>query len=408
MSGKRWRSDPIGPHGYSVKLVEQASGRDVSLVFFVGGRRRQQRLGFSVRDSEGKIDRGQQARAIQAAHDFVSARMGGRTGQEPSDPTVVEVVRAFEREELPSLSEDRQEELDAQLECLRTYYGSLRPREFAPSDWQRLQRDRRHGRVDARGQTVPETQRVEVSDQTSAKELRTLRQICRWATGHRLPDGRRLLERDPTSANGCDLPKNENPLRPIADHAFVESLLEVAPQVHRMLRPLLVLSAETGRRRGALVALRWSDWSPDQGRYGELVWRADSDKLGKTWRTPVSPQARATLVEWKREQMRSGIRSQWIFPADHDRSRPVRGDVVGVWLRKAEERLRDHVPHWGWHSFRRLWATSHKHLSSKDAAYVGGWKNVATYQEVYAQPDAEAMEEIVTGGRKLQKVGDRR
>jgi integrase len=55
------------------------------------------------------------------------------------------------------------------------------------------------------------------------------------------------------------------------------------------------MAGETGRRIGAIVALRYSDWIPDRGTYGAIRWRADSDKLGKEWITPVTPTVRDTM-----------------------------------------------------------------------------------------------------------------
>ena len=58
---------------------------------------------------------------------------------------------------------------------------------------------------------------------------------------------------------------------------------------------LLTLAAETGRRIGAIVSLRWEDWNPEAGTFGTLVWHADFDKLGRTSATPVTPSVRDAL-----------------------------------------------------------------------------------------------------------------
>ena len=39
------------------------------------------------------------------------------------------------------------------------------------------------------------------------------------------------------------------------------------------------LAWDTGRRIGAILALRWSDRQPDQGKYGMLRWRVEEDKV---------------------------------------------------------------------------------------------------------------------------------
>ena len=73
-----------------------------------------------------------------------------------------------------------------------------------------------------------------------------------------------------------------------------------------------------------------------------------------------------------------------------------------MWLHVAE-RLAGLEPLKGgvWHPFRRAWATKRKHLSLKDVAYAGGWKDTSTLLRCYQQPDPETIEEVVLGSRVL-------
>lgn len=54
---------------------------------------------------------------------------------------------------------------------------------------------------------------------------------------------------------------------------------------------------------------------------------------------------------------------------------------------------------------RRGWATARKHLPAKDVAFAGGWKNVATLQTIYQQPDPESTYRAV---RSRSRFGRRR
>ena len=230
--------------------------------------------------------------------------------------------------------------------------------------------------------------------------------MCRFATCHRRPDGSFLLDVDPT--RGLPLPRERNPARPICDDQRLAQLLEVADQVsmgragreRSYLRELLILAAHSGRRIGAIVALRWSDWSPDRGSYGMLRWRADSDKLGQEWIAPVSPEVRDALEALRAE--RPGVGEAWIFPAPRSEGH-VRVDVTRHWLRRAEELAElDHPRGFGWHSLRRMWATKRKHLSVQDVAAVGGWKQTQALQDLYQRADLETMEAVVMGERALR------
>ena len=57
-----------------------------------------------------------------------------------------------------------------------------------------------------------------------------------------------------------------------------------------------------------------------------------------------------------------------------------------------------------WHAYRRGWATARKNLPAKDVAYAGGWKNVATLQTIYQQPDPESTYRAVAEPVKLREA----
>jgi len=75
------------------------------------------------------------------------------------------------------------------------------------------------------------------------------------------------------------------------------------------------------------------------------------------------------------------------------------------WLRKAE-RLANLGKQDGslWHAYRRGWATVRKNLPAKDVAFAGGWKNVATLQTIYQQPDPESTYRAVAEPMELREA----
>ncbi len=188
-----------------------------------------------------------------------------------------------------------------------------------------------------------------------------------------------------TASPRCD------PKQPLIDEDRYTRLLEIATP---RLRPLLILAHDTGRRISAIVALRWDDWCPDEGLYGALVWRAAHDKIGRTWRVPVTEAVRDAIAGLER-------RGPYLFPVQADSARPITRTVATNWLKQAERRAElAHLPGGGWHMFRRAWATARKHLSLKDVAYAGGWSETSTLANIYQKPDVETLAQVVEGARE--------
>ncbi len=56
------------------------------------------------------------------------------------------------------------------------------------------------------------------------------------------------------------------------------------------------------------------------------------------------------------------------------------------------------------HPYRRKWATERKHLSLKDVAAAGGWKDVETLLTCYQQPDPQTLLAVMSEPRKLHEL----
>jgi integrase len=319
----------------------------------------------------------------------------------------------FAREIVATQAPRQQDETIRELGLWRRFLG---PRfvvaRLGAREWHTFIRQRQTGEIDARGRPVARVQaRRPVRARTVAKWLKVLRQACRFGTHSRARDGGFLLEADPT--RGLPLPVERNPRRPVADSARVARPLAVADRVRMAaaggalarsyLRELLVLAAGPGRRIGAILALRWSDWHPDARPYGTLHWRARHDKARRDWWTPVRPEVRDALEQLQRE--RGGNGEALLFPSAHDPARPISRALATRWLQRAE-RLAQLVPLPGgaWHPFRRGWATSRKHLSLRDVAEAGGWQDTATLVRCYQRPDLAALVEVVLGGRPFRAM----
>ena len=177
--------------------------------------------------------------------------------------------------------------------------------------------------------------------------------MFKWARGYRV-NGRPLVAVNPLE--GFKRPKETNVLRPIASHDRYLSTLTVADQVDPdgRLRCRLALARYTGHRENAICQLRVSDFlrgevdvrrvlaglGQDEARAkhfprGGLRWRAESDKQGYAAVVPIGDHARAELDRYLERNPRLG--DVPLLPAHDNPDKPIRRDVAGNWLMKAEK-----------------------------------------------------------------------
>ena len=409
---KLWRFT-TGILGFSVTIGERILGGPVYLFWYdkrIRGRRKRSR-GYPVRDAEGKLIPAQLKRAKAEAIALWNKMM---LGEAPIFNATFETVsRLFDREVIVDLSSGQQAALRREIElCGKRLGPQFVLSRLGIREWNELVRLRESGEIDARGNLIPDPdQRSPVGARAIAKTLKALRQLCRFATQYRTSSGGYLLASDPT--RGLPVPSEQNPKRPVVDTERIEKLLSVAHQVtmfedgHRVrsyLPELLILAEGTGRRIGAILKLRWSDWMPDEGLHGTIHWRAENDKIGRAWTAPVTSEVRAALESLCGR--RPAEDDSLIFRSGADPERPVTRHQATAWLRRAEELAGlEHLSGGAWHAFRRSWASQRKHLSVTDVAHAGGWKDTSTLLRSYQHPDPETVEAVVMGGRRLKMVG---
>jgi integrase len=278
-----------------------------------------------------------------------------------------------------------------------------------PREWDTFIAKRGSGEIDCKGNAIADAAtRKPVGATCVAYDLGVLRAACRRATVERTTAGRFVLQADPT--RGLSMPTEKNPARPTADHhRFERTLAKVGriepkePWKGEMLRLLLWLASDTGRRISSILALRWSDWSPEVGTHGVLRFRADADKVGREWWTPVTPELRRELESFRKAH--PGVGNTLIFPSPYDPQAPLHRITVTGWLRRAE-RLADlpKLKGGSWHPYRRRWASERKHLPLTDVAAAGGWKDTSTITRCYQTPDVETMERVITMPRRLKRI----
>lgn len=405
-------SHTAGPHGAKVTVEERRRGGNVYLKAYdpeIGGYRKRS-LKFSVRDEDGKLIDEAKERAKAAAGELSNRRL---QGEQPWKHTRLDdLFKRFKRDVFPDLDERYQNELERAMTFWKNFLGSdfRIDEDFTRRHWKSARRERASGRRNARGELIrKEIHRTEVRARTVQKTMRALRRICRWGKDERLPGGGFLLDHDPT--RGLEMPSEDNPRRPVMSDERYATMLEKAGEhemakgdekVRSYIREILTIVGETGRRISAVLALRWDDWRPDEGTYGELRWRAEEDKIGREWTTPVTPAVRQALQTQR--QRFPGVGQAHVFPAPASDG-PLRKGVARKWFVEVEGIAElDHIDGLGFHGLRRRWASKRKHMSAKDVAAVGGWTNTQTLKELYQFPDRETMEEVAMGGRDLGAV----
>jgi integrase len=164
----------------------------------------------------------------------------------------------------------------------------------------------------------------------------------------------------------------------------------VADDVHPYLRTLIVLARTTGRRLSAILGLQWDDIDFVNGT---IRWRAEHDKLRKTWVVPVARAARRFRALYP------GVGQAQVVPHPsrrRHREGPATRHLAAYWLKRAYELSGATKPDGSlWHAFRRLWATERKALPVKDVAAAGGWKDVTTLINCYQPPDEATLRTVV-------------
>ncbi len=110
------------------------------------------------------------------------------------------------------------------------------------------------------------------------------------------------------------------------------------------LHPMVLLTMNTGLRRGEMLQLKWSDVNLLQRK---VVIRGDNAKSGKTRYVPLNDEALSTLQRWQP----SAEAMDWVFPA-HDGGRMM--SIKTSWKRVLK---RAAIRDFRWHDLRHHFAS---------------------------------------------------
>jgi integrase len=393
-------SRTIEESGVSVRIYEREIAsllyREVRLE---GGRKDRRTLGHRNRALAAD-----QARAL--AKRVGEIRNAGVVGS----LTLGQLELLFAQHRHPVLSDDRRRAVKGHVALLLRHFG----RDFPIEDLSQHHVDayvkaRRSGSLKSARHRVPNPG---VRSGTIRNELHTLGAMLEWAQGHKV-GGRRLLTIDPLA--GIAIPAEPNMRRPVATEERYRALLEIAGTVDSSgrFRLLLAIARHTGRRRGAICALRAGDVLltreqllrglgaagldlafADHWTHGAIRWSEASDKLGYEAVTPIAGELRKELDAYMRVHPRLGDAP--LVPMLSDPARHVGEAHADYWMRKAARLAKlPKLERGQWHTLRRLWASERRHLPPQDVAAAGGWRSLSTMRSAYQQADAATIFRVI-------------
>ncbi len=282
---------------------------------------------------------------------------------------------------------------------------------LSPKEWEGFGRLRLSGEVDGNGRPVEPLKRRPVKPGTVNLAFDTLRMCLNWATLWRV-EGRPVLENNPVRR--FPYLDDVNPQRSVWTYDRFLKVVQAAKDLQMevewsgkrkrlpcYLADVLAISEGTGRRIGAVRQLRYADLMLSEGQHGKVRWRADTDKTGKEWITPISPDVRKALLRVIRE--RPGLGNGPLFPAPRDASKPVDEVTLRLYLRRAEKAAGvSRLPHDSFHGLRRKFVTERKHVPDVDLAEAGGWRSINTMKRAYQRADEAGVLEAVLDPRRLR------
>ncbi len=161
----------------------------------------------------------------------------------------------------------------------------------------------------------------------------------------------------------------------------------------------LVLLEATGRRRGAIMGLRWSDFDFGGRR---ITWCAEHDKKRRTSVVCYPEQLFATVREFQR---RLGVVGGYVFRRTTEAEEPAPPELLSQRIRQAEvaaglPKLLGGICH----PYRRKWRSERSHHPIKAVAVAGGWSDFETMLRCYDQPDDADLLAVTSEPRKRREA----
>jgi len=409
---RKYWSFSVGPRGCCVRVYERSVG-NIRLVIHERGQKPRY---------EG-LDHQDRGKAVETARERQAQLALGLTAPH-TVPTLGVTLDAFvarqrERAAAGDMKDSTLKEQERAVDFWKQALGAdTDPTKITPADLEHVTLRRATGALDPRGKPVPEAKRRPVRTRAVGADLEVLRAALRWAVHEK------RLFRD-NVMEGRTIEKEASPRRPVATADRYDATRAKADRIPMELRgdgkrvqvpswlpELLDLVYATGARVGAITKLQVSDvllTATEDAPYGQLHWRADSDKIKHEWQAPINQRARQA-VDRILVDREVGLRakwpdSPWLFPSPRNPRKPLSVDLASDWLLAAEALAE--LPKLDgslWHAYRRGWATARKHYPLADVAAAGGWKDTTTLRTIYTQSDPATVRKVVLEPAELRDL----
>ncbi len=174
--------------------------------------------------------------------------------------TLKQIFAAYEKHRTPRKSAAEQKADARRKELwLAVLGGDMDPHRISLHQWEQMIEARRTGSINARGNPVAESKRRTIRARAVQEDCLWLRLVFNWAEKWRSEaTGTYLMRENPV--RGFDLPREENPLRPVASEARYEAIRAVSDSVlmgkgstgRSYLSEMLDIVHGTGRRLSAV------------------------------------------------------------------------------------------------------------------------------------------------------------
>ncbi len=258
-----------------------------------------------------------------------------------------------------------------------------------------------------------------VRQRTVQADIKLLKQMLYWACTRPMPGGVVWLERNPIAH--VRVKGEVDVQRPVASverfdatrQAMQQFQQRYAEESRTLAKPKdrarahrryvswvraefgLTLLEATGRRRGAIMGLRWSDFDFEAKR---VTWRAEHDKKGRTWVVAYPDDFFAMVREFQKKLGAVGGR---VFPREEKPDEPSPPELLSQRIRQAEDAAElPKLVGGTCHPYRRKWRTERSHHPIKAVAVAGGWSDFDTMLKCYDQPDDADLLAVTSEPRK--------
>lgn len=368
--------------------------------------------GTYVKRSLGHRDR--ERAKVYAAEQYAKLLAGSREIEE-GRTTLGRLMSFYLRHRTPTKTKSEQDADERRAEMwLRVLGTATDAHGITSRGWDGFIRNRLSGSIDGRGRPVAAGKLRRVRERTVEADCLWLKWVLNWGVNERVGTDRYLLREN--CIRGFPVPHEKNPSRVVASRDRYEAIRAVTDDVQMEIRwegkrakqrswlsEVFDLAMATGRRIGAVCALRYDDLDLDRGPFGFIRWRAETDKQGAESVLPIDEEARSGI---DRQLARRPILGRaYLFPSPTNPDVPISRNLADSWLRRAEK-IAGMDPQQGtlWHAYRRGWVVARKDLPSVDVAKLGGWSGTETMERVYQQADMGTMLEIVQTRHELREA----